>query len=88
MQCTAEAVAVHCVLHASTSNLSRKYVHPSLQVRASEVGPSNPIRHTDVSLHHLLFSSYYIYPARRLSLHHTSLQIIGRTFCILGCTGA
>ena len=35
LQCTASVLAVHCILHASTSNLSRKYVHPSLQVRAS-----------------------------------------------------
>ena len=38
LQCTASVLAVHCILHASTSNLSRKYVHPSLQVRASEIG--------------------------------------------------
>ena len=49
---------------------------------------SNPIRHTDVSFHHSLPSSYYIYPARGRSLYLTSLQVIGRTFCILGCTGA
>ena len=27
LQCTASVLAVHCILHASTSNLSRKYVH-------------------------------------------------------------
>ena len=35
LQCTASVLAVHCILHASTSNLSPKYVHPSPQVRAS-----------------------------------------------------
>ena len=40
------------------------------------VYPSNPIRHTDVSFHHALLSSYYIYTARGLSLYLTSLQVI------------
>ena len=35
LQCTASVLAVHCILHANTCNLSRKYVHPSLQVRAT-----------------------------------------------------
>ena len=35
LQCTASAPAVHCILHANTCNLSRKYVQLSLQVRAS-----------------------------------------------------
>ena len=33
--------AVHCILHASTCNRPRKYVQPSLQVRASEIEPKN-----------------------------------------------
>ena len=34
-QCTASVLAVHCILHANTCNLSRKYLRPSLQVLAT-----------------------------------------------------
>ena len=37
-QCTASVLAVHCILPASMCNRPRKYVCPSLQVRASEIG--------------------------------------------------
>ena len=43
LQCTASVLAVHCILQASTSNLSRKYVHPSPQVRATVLASTSEI---------------------------------------------
>ena len=35
LQCTASVLAVHCILHTHTCNLSRKYLQPSLHVLAT-----------------------------------------------------
>ena len=59
LQCTASVLAVHCILHTHTCNLSRKYLQPSLHVLATA-----PARTCGKRRHYLGISS----PAPTISL--------------------
>ena len=47
--------AVHCILHANTCNLSRKYLHPSLQVLATAPASTCGKRRHYIGISSLMF---------------------------------